>query len=45
MQTTDENEEKHQQGNYQLIQYQFLGPIIIRINDIVKHHSSFVGKH
>ena len=45
MQTTDANEEKHQLGDYQLIQYQFLGPIIIRINDIVKHHSSFVGKY
>ena len=45
MQRTDANEEKHQLGDYQLIQYQFLGPIIVRINDIVKHLSSFVGKH
>ena len=45
MQTTDANEEKRQLGDYQLIQYQFLGPIIVRINDIVKHHSSFVGKY
>ena len=45
MQTTDANEEKHQLGDYQLIQYQFLGPIIVRINGIVKYHSSFVGKH
>ena len=45
MQRTDASEEKHQLGDYQLIQYQFLGPIIVRINDIVKHLSSFVGKH
>ena len=42
MQRTDANEEKHQLGDYQLIQYQFLGPIIVRINDIVKHLSSIV---
>ena len=45
MQTSDENEEKHQLGDYQLIQYQFLGPIIVRINDIVKHLSSFVEEN
>ena len=35
MQTTDANEEKHQLRAYKLIQYQFLGPIIVRINGII----------
>lgn len=31
MQTSDENKEKHQQGNYMLIQYQILQTNIVRV--------------